>query len=112
MATRRPRRAVTPAPAVTQIDPLQAIRNKFSRLTELQTQIEAAKHLYAERDALVEELIPCFIGRTDNGWSVKAQITLGDKTYRLHPSFFNAEKNKIVAKTWKSAAFPTLTIEG
>jgi hypothetical protein len=96
----------------TQPDPLQAIRDKFSRLSELQTQIAAAKRLYEEYDALVEELVPCFISKTDNGWDVKAQITVGNKVYRLHPSFFNPQKNRVVSKTWKSAAFPTLAIEG
>ena len=108
--TNRSRRPV--AVPVALVDPLQAIRDKFARLTTLQAQIEAAKHLYTERDELLEELAPSFVIRTDNGWVVKSQITIGDKIYRLHPSFFNAQKNKVVAKTWKSAAFPTLTIEG
>ena len=110
--TNRIRRTATSVPPAALVDPLQVIRDKFSRLTTLQAQIEAAKHLYAERDELLEELAPSFFTRTENGWNVKSQITIGSTVYRLHPSFFNAAKNKVVAKTWKSAAFPTLTIEG
>jgi len=101
--------AATPAP---QVDPLQVIKDKFSRLTELQARIEAAKDLYKERDTLLEELSMCFIRRTDTGWDVKSQITLGNKTYRLHPAFFDASKNKVVAKTFKAAFHSTMVIEG
>jgi len=109
---RRTVRVQAAAPAALPADPLQAIKDKFLRLTELQTFIEAAKDLYKERDALVEELSMCFIRRTDTGWDVKSQITLGNKTYRLHPAFFDASKNKVVAKTFKAAFHSTMVIEG
>ena len=112
MAIRRRVNRNAVAPAAPQVDPLQAIRDKFSRLTDLQVRLEAAKDLYKERDALLEELAPCFIRRTDTGWDVKSQITLGNKTYRLHPSFFDAQKNKLVAKTFKAAFHSTMVIEG
>ena len=112
---RRLRNTVSVTPAVVPpapVDPLDAIRARFSRLSELQTAIAATKALYEEYDRLLEELVPSFVTKTDTGWVIKAQITIGDKTYRLHPSFFDVAKNKVVAKKWKSAAFPTMMIEG
>jgi hypothetical protein len=106
----RLRRTVNMAAAPT--DPLEPIRAKFSRLTELRRQIEEAKQLHKEYDALLEELVPSFVTRTATGWDVKSQITIGDRVYRLHPSFFNTARNKVIAKTWKSSAFPTMVIEG
>ena len=108
----RLRNTVTVSPSTPAVDPLQAIRDKFARLVELQQQIETVKELYKEKDALIEELSPCFIRRTDTGWDIKSQITLGSKVYRLHPSFFDASKNKVVAKTFKAAFSPTMVIEG
>jgi hypothetical protein len=106
--------SVTPANPVppAQVDPLDAIKAKFNRLSELATQIASAKTLYEEYDNLLEELVPCFITKTDTGFNVKSQITIGEKVYRLHPTFFNVQKNRVVAKNWKSAAFPTVFIEG
>ena len=102
----------TPPPAP--VDPLDAVRAKFARLSEIQTAIAGMKTLYEEHDRLLEELAPCFFApKADgSGWDVKNQITIGNRVYRMHPTFFNAEKNKVVAKKWKSAAFPTMFIEG
>lgn len=99
---------VPPAP----VDPLEAIRAKFTRLSELQTQIAATKSLYEEYDRLLEELVPSFVTKTDTGFTIVNQITIGSRVYRLHPAFFDVAKNRVVAKKWKSAAFPTMTIEG
>jgi hypothetical protein len=105
------RNARTITPPATPVDPLQVIREKFARLSEMGTHIAAAKELYKAHDALVEELLPCFITITDTEFIVKRQITVGSKTYRLHPSFFDVAKNKAVAKQFKAAFHPTMTIE-
>lgn len=106
----RAARTITPPPALP-VDPLQIIKDKFTRLTEMRTHIAAAKELYKAHDALIEELLPCFITITDTEFIVKRQIMVGDKTYRLHPSFFDIAKNKAVAKQFKAAFHPTMTIE-
>ena len=106
----RTARTITQPPA-TPVDPLQVIRDKFARLTEMRTHIAAAKELYKAHDALVEELLPCFITITDNEFIIKRQVVIGDRTYRLHPSFFDVSKNKAVAKQFKAAFHPTMTIE-
>ena len=93
-------------------DPLDPIKAKFARLAELRTHIEQAKELYKAYDVLLEELLPCFISKTDTGFTIKNQIVIGDKTYRLHPSFFDVAKNKVVAKQFKAAFHPTMVIEG
>ena len=105
------RTARTLTPPSTPVDPLQIIKDKFTRLTEMRTHIAAAKELYKAHDALIEELLPCFITITDTEFIVKRQVIIGDKTYRLHPSFFDVSKNKAVAKQFKAAFHPTLTIE-
>jgi hypothetical protein len=107
-AIRAARTLTPPAPLV---DPLQVIKDKFTRLTSMRSHIAAAKELYKAQDALIEELLPCFITITDTEFIVKRQIVIGDKTYRLHPSFFDISKNKAVAKQFKAAFHPTMTIE-
>ena len=94
------------------VDPLQEIRDKFTRLTDMRARIEQAKLLYKAYDELLEELLPCFVTKTDTGFNIKNQITVGDKTYRLHPAFFDVAKNKVVAKQFKAAFHPTMVIEG
>jgi hypothetical protein len=99
-------------PPAAPVDPLQAIKEKFNRLTEMRVRIEQAKQLYKAYDELLEELLPCFVTKTDTGFTIKSQVTIGDKTYRLHPSFFDVAKNKVVAKQFKAAFHPTMLIEG
>lgn len=100
------------APAPAPVDLLDPIRVKFSRLAEIRATLASLKALYEEHDRLQEELLPSFITRTATGFEIKNQITVGNNTYRLHPAFFDVSKNKFVAKTWKSAASPTMIIEG
>lgn len=109
--TRAIRSARTMTPPAVPVDPLQVIRDKFTRLTEMRTHLAAAKELYKAHDALVEELLPCFITITDTEFIIKRQIVIGNRTYRLHPSFFDISKNKAVAKQFKAAFHPTMTIE-
>lgn len=108
---RRTTRVAAVAPAAP-VDPLQVIKDKFTRLTEMRIHIEQAKQLYKAYDELLEELLPCFVTKTDTGFTIKNQIVIGDKTYRLHPSFFDVAKNKVVAKQFKAAFHPTMVIEG
>jgi hypothetical protein len=77
----------------------------------MRARIEQAKLLYKAYDELLEELLPCFITKTDAGFTIKTQITVGNKVYRLHPEFFDVAKNKVVAKRFKAAFHPTMTIE-
>ena len=104
----RARRNRTPPP----VDLLAPVRAKFSRLNEVRTKLEAMKDLYREHDELLENLQQYFIKKTDTGWELKDQFVLGDKTYRLVPTFFSSSKNRVVAKAWKSSASSTFTIEG
>lgn len=104
----RARRTRTPPP----VDLLAPVREKFARLNEVRAQLESMKNLYREQDDLLEDLQQYFIKKTDAGWEIKDQFILGDKVYRLVPSFFSSSKNKVVAKAWKSSASATLTIEG
>jgi hypothetical protein len=115
MSTPRNRsRAIRNARSISQpaqINPLAALEEKFSRLTEIRRQLTAAKELHKEHDRIVEELLPLFVTQTPEGWQVKRQITLGTATHRLVPYFFNQSENRIKAKQWKSTAFETMTID-
>jgi hypothetical protein len=94
------------------VNPLDAIQAKFTRLTEVRAQIESSKVLYQEHDRLVEELLPMFVEKTADAFTFKRKVIIGTKTYTLVPYFYNAQKDKIVVKQWKSSCFPTITIEG
>ncbi|MBE3144070.1 MAG: hypothetical protein IMZ61_09130 [Planctomycetes bacterium] len=107
-AIRNARHIGTPAP---QVNPLAALEAQFSRLTEIRRQLTSAKELHKEHDRIVEELIPLFITQTPEGWTIKREITLGSRTHRLVPYFFNAAENRIKAKQWKSTCFETMTID-
>jgi len=108
--TRRTTAPIPVSPSVSQME--QAIQAKFDRLETLRTQIAAAKTLYAEHDALSAELMEVFIQRTpDGGFTVKRSYTIGSKTYHYTPSFFDTSKNALVAKQWRSGAFPSGAIE-
>jgi hypothetical protein len=106
------RAARTITPPAARPDPLQELKDKFTRLIEMRTRIEQSKLLYKAHDELLQELLPSFVTKTDTGFIVRNQITIGDKTFRCHAGFYDPEKNLVVAKKWKSSAFPTFTIEG
>jgi hypothetical protein len=97
-------------PTVAQLE--AAIKAKFTRLAALQAQLQAMKALYAEHDALTEELMGMFIIKNgDESFTVKRSVTVGHKTFRLNPSFYDGDKNKLTAKRWRSGATPTVVIE-
>ena len=101
---------VAPAPTVAQLE--AAIKAKFDRLAAIQVQLTGMKVLYAEHDALTEELMGMFIVKNgDESFTVKRSVTVGHKTYRLNPSFYDGDKNKLTAKRWRSGATPTVIIE-
>jgi hypothetical protein len=115
MSTRNARNArrrtpATPvAPTVAQMG--AAIKAKFDRLEAVRAQIASLKGLYAQHDALMTELLELFIEKTPDQFVVRRAITIGNKTYRFSPSFYDDEKNQLKAKSWKSSAFPSGTIE-
>jgi hypothetical protein len=88
-----------------------AINAKFDRLEALRAQIAGLKGLYAQHDALMGELLEMFIQKTPDQFIVKRSLTIGNKTYHFSPSFYDEQKNQIKSKVWKSAAFPSGTIE-
>ena len=111
-ATRNARRraaANPPAPTAVQLE--QAIRAKFDELETLRAQIATTKALYTRHDALVGELLEMFIQKTPDQFIVRRSITVGNKTYRFTPSFYDDEKNQLKPKNWKSQAFASGTIE-
>ena len=65
----------------------------------------------AGRDALMEELLPTFIQTTATQFVINREVTIGTQTYRFTPSFFNTSRGQVVAKSWKSTAFETGSIE-
>jgi hypothetical protein len=106
---RAAQRATPPAPTAVQLE--AAIRAKFDELESLRAQIATTKALYTRHDALVGELLEMFIQKTPDQFIVRRSITVGNKTYRFTPSFYDDEKNQLKPKNWKSGAYPTGTIE-
>jgi hypothetical protein len=107
----RSRRPVTPSPVPTAVQLEQAIRAKFDELETLRAQIATTKALYTRHDALVGELLEMFIQKTPDQFIIRRAITVGNKTYRFTPSFYDDEKNQLKPKNWKSQAFASGTIE-
>jgi succinyl-CoA synthetase beta subunit len=96
-------------PTVT--DQFTAIKAKFSRLAELRARINELKIIYAEYDALLTELLPLFITKTDTQFIIDRGITIGNERHQFTPHFFDPKKDMVLAKQWKSTAFETGTIE-
>jgi|WetSurMetagenome_2_1015567.scaffolds.fasta_scaffold607536_2 hypothetical protein len=92
-------------------DALANIAGKFQRLSELRQRINELKGLYQEHDALQSELLSLFVQKTDSQFVIARQFTVGGRTYRLTPFFYDQAKGTLLAKRWKSTAHETFTIE-
>lgn len=90
---------------------LNQVKTKFARLKAIQTELVKVKALYQEHDLLMEELLPLFIEIHPDRFEVKREFTLGNQKFRLEPHFFDAKKGTLLAKNWKSSAYPTVSIE-
>ena len=96
--------APAPAPAPVE-NPVQAIENKLARIKEIRATLNSMKGLYAEHDALVQDVLPLFITKTTDGFVVRTTVQLGTTTATFSPSFYDEKKACLVAKSWKSTAF-------
>ena len=90
---------------------INAIKAKFKKLKELRTQLANMKPIYQQHDALMAELMPLFITIEDDKFTIKREYVLGDKKYKLSPQFYDDKKGILVAKAWKSSAFPSISID-
>jgi len=91
--------------------PLGVIQEKIKRVRELRKEIaETQDRLYGEHDQLVEELLPLFIEEDADSFLIQRNLTLGKMKVRLISNFYDHQKAKLKAKTWKSTAMPTFTI--
>jgi hypothetical protein len=84
---------------------------KFAELAKINAQINRLTDLYKQHDALVEELLPLFIEVQPDKFVVNRSVTLGNKKYIFHPTFYDEKKSRLVAKVWKSAAHKSGHIE-
>lgn len=103
-------RAARRTPRINPNDPYVEIHRKFNRIRELRRKLNATKVLYVEHDALVESMLPYFITAEHDRFTILRQITLGSRTYRLTPFFYDERRAQLKAKTWKSTAHETFTI--
>jgi len=90
---------------------LTSLKDKFSRLSEVRTQITKMKALYQEHDQLMEELMPLFVSVDQDQFTIQREISIGTHKYRFNPHFYDVKKGKILAKVWKSTAFESGSIE-
>ena len=86
-------------------NPVEILEKKLKRIKELRELLAKNHALFAEHDALVEEVLPLFITTTPDGFLVRREVKLGGGTYTFTPHFYDAKKGALVAKTWKSCAF-------
>jgi hypothetical protein len=100
---------VVKQPSVSNL--LATAQAKFAELAKINAQINKNIDLYKQHDALVEELMPLFIEVTPDAFITKRSITIGSKTYKFHPSFYDEKKSRLVAKVWRSAAHKSGQIE-
>ena len=99
----------TSEPSAT--DQFASIKDKFKQLAEIRAKITAAKTLYQQHDALLSELLPLFITKTDSQFIIQREITLGNEKHKLIPYFYDEKKGTFLSKQWKSTAMETATIE-
>lgn len=98
-------------PNTNAVSGLKTLQKKFELLGKYQNKISEMKDVYKQHDLLMEELLPLFIEVEANQITVRREITLGSKTYRFNPHFYDPQKARVVSKVWKSTAFPSATIE-
>lgn len=110
MATKK-QKVMPIIPVVPAKNVLQSVQDQFKKLGELNALISSMKNLYAEREALITALQPLFIEVKNEEFIIKRSVTIGNKTYRYSPFFFNEKKGQIVAKVWKSTCFDSGYIE-
>jgi hypothetical protein len=98
-------------PTPTVADQFAEIKAKFKKLAEIRAEIAKSKALYQQHDALLSELLPLFITKTDKQFIIQREITLGDEIHKLIPYFYDEKKGTLLSKQWKSTAMETATIE-
>lgn len=97
--------------APTAVDQFAFVKAKFAKLKEIREKIATMKALYQEHDALMTELLPLFITKTDSQFIINREITVGTEKHKLSPHFYDEKKGIVLAKQWKSSAFETASIE-
>jgi succinyl-CoA synthetase beta subunit len=97
--------------APTATDQFAAVKAKFTKLKEIREQLATMKALYQEHDALMTELLPLFITKTDSQFIINREITVGTEKHQLKVNFYDEKKALLLAKSWKSSAFETGYIE-
>jgi len=95
------KKAAVQAP-LSAISALTSVSYLFEKLDEVNAKIAASKKLYQEHDALMEELLPLFIEVHADRIIVKREITVGTKTYRYTPFFYDEKKGVLLTKVWKA----------
>jgi hypothetical protein len=95
----------------TATDQFASIKAKFAKLKEVREKIATMKALYQEHDALMTELLPLFITKTDSQFIIQREITIGTEKHKLAPHFYDEKKGIVPAKQWKSTAFEFASIE-
>jgi len=90
---------------------VQQIQDKFVELKKIRGQLNKVKALYKKHDDLMDELLPLFVKVESDTFIIARTLTVGNKKYTLTPHFYDTKKAQVMAKVWKSTAFPSATIE-
>jgi len=90
---------------------LTILQNKFQKLKEIQDSLAKIRPLYKEHDIIMSELLPLFIETTSDTFTVRRSITIGTRTYRFTPFFYDEKKSEVIPKVWKATAHEAGRIE-
>lgn len=102
-----PKVHVGPTPAQV----FTAVQAKFKRLKDIRDKLIGLKALYQEHDTIMSELLPLFITVESDKFTVRRSVTVGDKTYRFSPYFYDEKKGKLNTKVWKACAHESGSVE-
>jgi len=100
-----------PIPQPSLVAAVKGIQKKFEELKKVRAQLASVRDLYRKHDELVKELLPLFIEGDSYLFTIKREIQIGSETYRFTPNFWDSKKSEIMARDWRSCAFPTGVIE-
>jgi hypothetical protein len=111
--TSKPVKTPKPQPIapVSLVAAVKGVQKKFEELKQVRAQLTSVRNLYRRHDELVKELLPLFIEGGAKEFTIKREIQIGSETYRFTPNFWDSKKSEIMARDWRSCAFPTGVIE-
>ena len=106
--------AVPVAPVATPVaqlpDPLADLKAKFAQLSAVTIKLKSSKPDFAEKEALLEELLPLFVVVTPTDIIIHREITIGNEKHTIVPLFIDPDTGLVRSKVFKASMTETFTI--